>query len=179
MALQLAVQTGSVEGIDEIRNRLGDSGNIRRSVTPILREAARVGAVAARLHAPRGSTGRLAREIADDAIVFRIRGDVATARFGVQPVRDPGRGSPLYPIYVHEGTGLYGSLSRVITPRRAKAMIFPGGGKKWPVAFGHTGSVVKFVVRGQRAQPYMLAAFEEADAYVNSHLDELVNRIVD
>jgi hypothetical protein len=58
-------------------------------------------------------------------------------------------------------------------------MIFPGGGKKWPVAFGHTGSVVKFVVRGQRAQPYMLAAFEEADAYVNSHLDELVNRIVD
>src|SRR3954470_7974106 len=155
MALQLAVQTGSIEGIDEIRNRLGDSGNIRRSVTPILREAARVGAVTARLHAPRGSTGRLAREIADDAIVFRIRGDLATARFGVQPVRDPGRGSPLYPIFVHEGTGLFGRLHRVITPKRSPVMVFPGGGKPWPVAVGHTGLLRKRVVQGQRPQPYM------------------------
>lgn len=179
MALQLAVQTGRVEGIDEIRDKLGDSGNIRRSVTPILREGARVGAVAARLHAPRGTTGRLAQNIADDAIVFRIRGDVATARFGVQPVMDPGRGSRLYPIYVHEGTGLYGRLHRLITPRRSPVMVFPGGGKPWPVLIGRTGVVVKRSIRGQRPQPYMTAAFEEASAYVDAHLDDMVNRIVE
>jgi hypothetical protein len=73
MTLQLAVQVGNIEGINTIRERLGDSGNVRGAVTPVLRQGARVGTEAARLHAPRGSTGRLAGAIADDAIVFRIR----------------------------------------------------------------------------------------------------------
>jgi hypothetical protein len=179
MALRLAVQTGRIDGIDAIREKLGDSGNVRGAVTPVLREGARVGATAARLHAPRGSTSRLAGAITDDAIVFRVRGDTVQARFGVQPVRDPGRGSPLYPIYVHEGTGLYGHLKRVITPRRSPVMVFPGGGKPWPVTVGRTGVVVKHVVRGQRPNPYMTHAFEEADAYVRAHLDEVVNRALD
>jgi hypothetical protein len=179
VAIQLAVRTGNVEGIEEIRSRLGDSGNVRRSVTPVLRDAARVGTEAARLHAPRGRTGRLAEAIADDAIVFRIRGDVATARFGVQPVMNPGRGDRLYPIAVHEGTGLHGRLKHLITARRAPAMVFPGGGKPWPVTAGRTGLVVKHVVRGQRAQPYMQHAYEEASAYVDAHLDEVVRRLVE
>jgi hypothetical protein len=180
MSLVLAVQTDrSITGIDEIRDKLGDSGNVRGAVTPVLRDAARVGTEAARLHAPRGSTGRLSGAIANDAIVFRIRGDTVAARFGVQPVRDPGRGSPLYPIYVHEGTGLYGRLKRVITPKRSPVMVFPGGGKPWPVLIGHTGVVKKVVVRGQRAQPYMTTAFEEASAYVDRHLDEVFRRLVE
>lgn len=179
MALQLAVQTGNIEGLDAIRDRLGNSGNIRDSVTPVLRRGARVGTEAARLHAPRGSTGRLAEQIADDGIVFRIRGDVATARFGVQPVPAPGRGDRLYPIYVHEGTGLYGRLHRLITPRRARAMAFPGGGKPWPTMVGRTGIVVKRTVRGQRPQPYMFMAFEEARAYVEANLDDIFRRLVD
>jgi hypothetical protein len=57
MSLVLAVQTDrTIAGIDEIRARLGDSSNVRGSVTPILREGARVGTEFARLHAPRGST---------------------------------------------------------------------------------------------------------------------------
>jgi hypothetical protein len=180
MSLVLAVQTDrSIGGIDEIRDKLGDSGNVRGAVTPVLREGARVGTEAARLHAPRGSTGRLAGAIADDAIVFRIRGDIAAARFGVQPVPDPGRGDRLYPIAVHEGTGLYGRLHRLITPRRARAMAFPGGGKPWPTLVGRTGVVVKRTVRGQRAQPYMTLAYEEARVYVEAHLDEIFTRLVD
>jgi hypothetical protein len=141
MALVLAVQTDKIEGVDQIRERLGNSGNVRNAVTPLLREAARVGATAARAHAPRGATGRLEGSIDDDAIVFRIRGDEIAARFGVQPVMEPGRGSRLYPIYVHEGTGLYGHLHRIIRPRRHKYMIFPGGGSSaggfaWPTEFG-------------------------------------------
>jgi hypothetical protein len=117
--------------------------------------------------------------IADDAITFRVRGDYAVARFGVQPVMNPGRGSRLYPIYVHEGTGLFGRLHRVITPRRSPVMVFPGGGKPWPVLIGRTGVVVKRSVRGQRAQPYMAHAYEEAAAYVGAHLDEMVERMLD
>lgn len=179
MALILAAQTGRVDGINAIRDKLGDSGNVRNSVTPVLRQGARVGTEAARLHAPRGSTGRLAGAIADDAIVFRIRGDIATARFGVQPVDNPGRGSRLYPIYVHEGTGLHGRLHRLITPKRSPVMVFPGGGKPWPVAIGRTGLMMRISVQGQRTQPYMTTAYEEARVYVEAHLDEVFERLVE
>lgn len=180
MTLRLAVQTDrGIGGIDEIRERLGDSGNVRSAVTPILQEGALVGARAAKRHAPRGATGRLSASIAEDAIVFRIRGDTVAARFGVQPVMDPGRGSRFYPIYVHEGTGLHGRLKRLITARRAPAMVFPGGGKPWPVQHGRTGVVVRSSVRGQRPQPYMTAGYEEAKIYVEQHLDDLFRRLVD
>lgn len=180
MALVLAVQTDrGISGVDEIRSRLGDSGNVRGAVTPILQEGALVGTHAAKRAAPRGSTGRLAANIAEDAIVFRIRGDTVAARFGVQPVRDPGRGSPLYPIYVHEGTGLHGRLRRLITVRKSPTMVFPGGGKPWPVQHGHTGVVVRRFIRGQRPQPYMTVAYEEAKVYVEHHLDDVFRRLVE
>lgn len=178
MALVIGVRTEKIEGLDVLRERLGDSGNIRSEVTPMLRRAARLGAEAARREASKGATGRLVDAIADDAIQFRVRGDVAAARFGVQPVPNPGRGDRFYPLAVHEGTGMFGRLHRIITPRRAKVMVFPGGGKPWPVRSGATGNVRKFAVRGQRANPYMTRGFEEAAAYVEAHLDEMINDIV-
>src|SRR3954468_10704701 len=122
MSLSIAVKYDRVEGINEIRDRLGDSGNVRGSVTPILREASRLGAETARASAPEGATGRLKANIANDAITFRVRDDYVTARFGVQPVRNPGRGRPTYPMFVHEGTGLYGRVGRLITAKRAPKM---------------------------------------------------------
>lgn len=180
MSLIVAAQTARVsDGIDIIRERLGDSGTIRRNVTPVLQEAARIGATAARIHAPKGATGRLSDAIVDDAFTFRVRGDYVNVRFGVTPVMPPGRGSPLYPIYVHEGTGLYGRLGRRITSKTATHMKFPGGGKPWPTEFGRTGAVVKASVRGQRANPYMSRAFDEAKVYVETHLGEIMDRLVD
>jgi len=170
---------GLVDTIGVLRERLGDSGNIRNSVTPVLRRAARLGAHEARVAAPRGATGRLADAIADDAFEFRVRGDVATARFGVQPVPNPGRGSRLYPLYVHEGTGIHGRLGRVITAKRKPNMIFPDGGKPWPVSFTRLGLVKTASVSGQRAQPYMTRAFEVAQAEVEAQLDDMIRNIVD
>lgn len=178
MSLVIGAQMERVDGIDVIRDRLGNSGNVRQAVTPILREGARVGTETARTLAPKGATDRLSENIADDAIVFRIRGDVATARFGVQPVRNPGRGSRLYPLYVHEGTGIFGRLHKFIVAKRAGAMVFPGGGKPWPTQFGRTGRVVKHSVRGQKPQPYMTLAYEAAQQYVRAHLDDLMNDLV-
>jgi hypothetical protein len=179
MSLQLAAQTDRIEGIDQIRERLGNSGNVRSAVTPMLREAARLGAETARRLAPKGATGRLQEAIADDAIVFRIRGDTAQARFGLQPVRRPGRGSPLYPVYVHEGTGLYGRHERLIRPKKARAMAFPAKGGWWPVEFGRTGAVVTRTVSGQRPQPFMTSAYDIAKAYVETHLDDIFQRLVE
>jgi hypothetical protein len=178
VSLYLAVKTENIDGIDFIRDRLGSSGTIRGTVTPILRAGARVGATEARVHAPRGATDQLAEQIADDAFVFRVRGDTVAARFGVQPVSNPGRGSSLYPLYVHEGTGIYGRLRRRITAKTNMGMTFPGGGKPWPTQFGRTGRVVKYSVRGQRPQPYMERAYDAAAAYIETHLNEVVDRLV-
>lgn len=169
MSLVIGVRTEHIEGLDVLRERLGDSGNIRRDVTPMLRRAARLGAETARAEAPKGATHELVDAIADDAIEFRVRGGVVAARFGVQPVVGRQGGSPLYPLYVHEGTGIYGRLHRVIKSRRAKFMVF----------WGRTGLVFARSVRGQRPQPYMTRAYEVAAAYVEAHLDEMVDRIVD
>lgn len=179
MTIQIGIQTEKTEGIDVLRDHLGNTGQLRKNVTPILREGARVGSAAARGAAPKGATGRLGDQIADDAIVFRIRDDLATARFGVQPVPNPGRGSRLYPLFVHEGTGLYGRMHRLIASKRGNLMVFPGGGKPWPTMFGTTGKVVKLTVRGQHPQPYMRVGYEAASAYVESQLADLLNRLVD
>src|ERR1044072_3447997 len=81
--------TGLVDTIGVLRERLGDSGNIRNAVTPTLREGSRVGAQAARTFAPKGASGRLEDAIADDTFEFRVRGDLAVARFRVQAVSHP------------------------------------------------------------------------------------------
>jgi hypothetical protein len=166
------------EGINEIRDNLADPDNIRRVVTPVLQQGARIGAQSARIYAPKGKTSRLQSEISDSTIVFRVRGDRLYAKFGVQSVGNPGRGSMYYPVFVHEGTGLFGRLHRVITPKRAPAMHFPGGGKPWPINFGRTGAVVKSTIRGQRPQPYMQHGYEDASRYVDQQLDEMIRRLV-
>jgi hypothetical protein len=179
MSLRIVIDRGRYEGIDEIREKLGDSGNVRQSVTPVLQEARRIGAAEARLLAPKGATGNLEEAIDDRAITYRVRGDYVYTVFGVNPVPNAGRGKRLYPLYVHEGTGLFGHLKRMITPRRKPAMVFPGGGKPWPITVGRTGVVITKNVRGQKPQPYMRLGFEVADNYVSRHIDDMIDNILD
>lgn len=73
-----------------------------------------------------------------------------------------------YPYYVHEGTGLYGKLSRLIRPRRAKAM-------RW---VGRTGLMFAKTTKGQRPQPYVGEAFQDLQSYIPQRLDMMVRRIL-
>jgi hypothetical protein len=175
MSIQVGIDR--IEGIEEVRNRLGDSGQVRRRISHVLNEAARVGTQSARIYAPK-DTSRLVRAIKDDTIQFTAAGNYVEARFGVQPVSMATRGaggrftgsragSRIYPVFVHEGTGLYGRMRRAITPRRANVMVF----------VGRTGLVKTKSVRGQRPHPYMRHGYEDARAYVDAHLDDVVNRL--
>lgn len=169
-----------VIGLEDVRSRLGNSGQIRRDTAEVLNEAARIGAQAARIYAPKGATHRLVNAIRDDTIQFAATGTHIEASFGVSPVSRATRGeggrftgsapgSRKYPVYVHEGTGLYGRLNRLITPRRARAMVF----------VGRTGLVVRRTIRGQRPQPFMREAYMDARAYIEAHLDDMVRGFLD
>lgn len=172
--MNIEVGVERIDGLDEVRARLGDSGRIRRDVADTLNQAARIGAQSARIYAPKRSGG-LASSIHEDNIQLSAGQAHIEASFGVPRVysRDlKGRfasGSQRYPIYVHEGTGIYGRLHRMITPRRAKHMVF----------VGRTGLVMKTAIRGQRAQPFMREAFEDARVYIEAHLDDMLRGLID
>jgi hypothetical protein len=171
----MSIEVGTdVIGLDDIRARLGDSGQLRRHTARVLNEATRIGVQSARIYAPKRTTA-LVRHIRADDVGLSFVGDHVEARFGVSRVLPRGAGgrfvpgSQTYPLFVHEGTGLFGRLHRVITPRRARYMVFRG----------RTGLVVARSVRGQRPQPYMREAYEDARAYVEAHLDDMLGRLVE
>lgn len=172
--MSIVVGIDTIEGLDDVRARLGDSSQINRRLTDVLNQAARIGAQSARIYAPKHK-GSLTNHITDDAIQFTAGQSVIEARFGVQPVLPRGAGGRFvtgarnYPLWVHEGTGLYGHFRRAITPRRAKAMVF----------VGRTGLVKTKSVRGQKPQPYMATAYDDAKNYIEAHLDDVVNHLFD
>src|SRR4051812_27685854 len=130
--MSIVVGVDEIHGLDEVRARLGDSSQLHRRVGEVLNQAARIGVQSARIYAPKGQSRRLVNHITDDSIQITAHQNVVQATFGVQPVLPRGaggrfvEGSRRYPVYVHEGTGLYGPLKRAITPKRAKFMVFLG-----------------------------------------------------
>jgi hypothetical protein len=171
MSIQVGID--SIDGLEEARARLGDSGQIQRRMADVLNQAARIGAQSARIYAPK-RTSDLAQHIREDDVQFTIGASIE-ARFGVSRVYPRGvggrfkAGSQIYPLFVHEGTGLFGRLHRVITPKRAKVMVF----------MGRTGLVKARFVRGQKPQPYMREAYADARAYIEAHLDDMVRGLIE
>lgn len=176
--MPIEVGVDRIEGLDEVRARLGDSGQIKRRMGDVLNQAARIGVQSARIYAPKDKH-LLVRAITEDAVRFTAGQEFIEARFGVQPVSRATRGergrftgsrpgARNYPLWVHEGTGLYGRLQRLITPRRAPAMVF----------VGRTGLVVTKTTRGQRPQPYIREAYADARAYIDAHLDDILHNMI-
>jgi hypothetical protein len=175
--MPIEVGIDRIEGLEEVRARLGDSGQIRRRTGEVLNQAARIGVQSARIYAPKDKR-LLVNAITEDAVHFTAGQEFIEASFGVQPVSRATRGeggrftgskpgARNYPLWVHEGTGLYGRLHRLIRPRRAKAMVF----------VGRTGLVITKSVRGQKPQPYMTEAYADARAYIDAHLDDMLGRL--
>lgn len=150
------------DDLDAVRRRLGDSGHVRRAMGDLLDESARLGAESARLHAPRRSDA-LERAISSEHATLQPSGSLE-AVVGVAPVE--GRS---YPLYVHEGTGLFGHFRRRISPRRSRAMRF----------VGRTGVVYARSVAGQRPRPYLAEAFEDVKLYADQRIDSMVRRILE
>jgi hypothetical protein len=177
MSIQVGIER--IDGLEEIRDRFGDSGQVERRIGEVLNKAARIGVASARVSAPKDQR-RLVAAIREDSIQITTAQGFIEASFGVQPVSRATRGAGgrftgstsgalKYPLWVHEGTGLYGHFHRAITPRRRKFMVF----------VGRTGLVFARSVRGQKPQPYMRHGYEEARAYIDTHLGEMVDRLFD
>jgi hypothetical protein len=177
--MTIEVGIDRIEGLDEVRARLGNSGQVKRHMGDVLNQAARIGVQSARIYAPKDKM-LLVRAITEDAVRFTAGQESIEASFGVQPVSRATRGeggrftgskpgARNYPLWVHEGTGLYGRLHRLITPRRASHMVF----------VGRTGFVRKRTIRGQKPQPYMTEAYADARAYIDAHLDDMLRGLID
>ena len=159
---------------DALRSRLGNSGHIRHAMDELLNEAARIGEHSATLYAPeqsrrlkRAITSTRARETATGASEARV--GVSEIRAGAGGRLGPMReGENNYPLFVEQGTGLFGPLHRRITAKRRGAMVF----------MGRTGLVVTRSTRGQRPQRYMRHAFDDVAAYIPQRIGTMVDRIL-
>lgn len=177
MQTEIILTRSHAGSIDDVRDRLGSTGHFNRVFGDVLDEGARVGEQSAEMYAPE-RTRRLKREIKSVPAREQVSGALE-AKVGVGEVNSlpGGRAGPLrenqslYPLYVHEGTGLYGALHRLIRPRRAKAMVWPGPGR--------TGLIHAKTTRGQRPQPYMAEAFEDVDAFIRGRIDLAVRQLFD
>lgn len=177
--MAIEVVADRITGLDEVRARLGNSGQIRQDTASVLNQAARIGVQSARIYAPKDQR-LLVNAITEDAVHITAREGAIEATFGVQDVSRATRGaggrftgsrpgSRRYPLWVHEGTGIYGRLHRLIRPKRAKVMVF----------VGRTGLVFAKTVRGQRPQPYLREGFEDAKAYIEAHLDDTIRGLIE
>jgi hypothetical protein len=161
-----------VGGVAEARQRLGNTGNIRRELADVVNESARLGSMLAKEEAPfrtRALQGAIVFDESDRTPTGAIEAVVGvhrTLRAGLR--LGPDGNEDAYPYYVHEGTGLYGEYNRMIKPTRAKAMTW----------FDKFGYMRRTRTRGQRPNPYMERAFEElAHSYIPQRIDLMVRRI--
>lgn len=157
-----------VDDLHEAQRRLGNTGIVNHEIGKTLDEAARVGEQSIRIYAPKGRTLGLVGAIGREHSHPTASGAVE-ASAGVGEVKHARlRGSARYPFDVHEGTGIHGHLGKLIRPRRARYMVFPG----------RTGLVHARTVKGQKPQPFVRDAYVDVIAYVSQRLDKMVDDIL-
>lgn len=154
-----------VEGFGRADNMLDNvHGDARRELWNILKSSASFSEVQMKFYAP-GSVRSLTGH---DDPVWR---DAVTleAEAGVRPGMTIGGRDPMYPLYVHEGTGLYRrSDAGLFGPRDVIRPNRPGG----VLRFEKRGEGPKYRkwVRGQKPQPFVYYAYQMTKLYVRARI---------
>lgn len=151
------------------------------------------------VYGPRGDTGYLQAHIHKGPLHWHPGGFGGGGSWEIEV--GVLRGTSEHPLYVHEGTGIWGPQRRRISPRmdRAKASVFATGlpRARWqtvptdPVTgkpdtqrmpaltFQKRGEPRKFRlwVSGQRPQPFVRLAFQQTQIYTLQHLHSMDVRV--
>lgn len=143
----------AIHGID----RAGNNANDR--MKDLLDDTANVATFWMHIYAPTGETAYIQSHIARTRLYWHPGGSGGGGSWEVTAgVRE---GSSRHPLWVEAGTGIYGDHRRPITPRTKSAMVFSTPGR--------AGRVYAERTRGQRAQPYVKAAYNQAKVYAFTH----------
>lgn len=123
-----------------------------------------------RHHVPLGATWRTFRNIYEDDVEKTPYG--YSVDVGIHPIEDVQQGeSPIYPLFVHEGTGMFSDNPHWIVPQHGNVMVFED--LRHGIEGGPSSIVFTRSVEGQEAQPYMDIVEEETGVYVELKKREL------
>jgi hypothetical protein len=147
-----------LEGVDNsLFDFSGGRREARREMERMLAGAASYAEVQMKAFAP-GSI----RQLTSTSDVRWIDALELEAVAGVEPAVGRGDIDPRFPLYVHEGTGLYRLHSpSYIRPQRARAMRFEKRGE---------GPKFRRRVSGQRAQPFVYMAYQMTTLYMRARV---------
>ncbi len=138
---------------------------IHNSAKEFVEDAADVAYRSFQRHAPVGLTGRTHEAI------FKTRATISEtggyeASAGVSEVE--GASDPRYPLYVHEGTGIFGPSKAPIFATHGNVMVFEKEGE---------GAVFTRWVQGQEAQPYLQDVADDVQRWIRVHKHDIVRTI--
>lgn len=129
-------------------------------------------------------TGRLFEAISEGRVDKHPWG--WSVSIGIEPIEElkPGE-SPEYPLFVSEGTGLFGERGQLITAQHGNVMVFsvedkaePGFTKLAPSKKElEQGVIFTRNVEGQEPQPFIEETYQEVNWYIRVRKRELAARI--
>jgi hypothetical protein len=117
-------------------------------------------------HVPQGDSLRTLESVEEGRVNKTPYG--FEVEIGITPIEEVEEGeSPYYPLFVHEGTGLFSDDPHWIVPTHGNVMVFERGGD---VIFTRQTT-------GQPAQPYLDTVEEETHVYIELKKQEVARLI--
>lgn len=148
--------------------------------------AANYGLYWLRLYVPIGRTGYLIRHTDATGSHWRPGGRGGGGEY--EAIVGVKRGDSKHPLYVHGGTGIYAGRGVITATGMPRPMFeemydenfaWPKGGKRMRFVGHRDGKVVwTYFTRGQRANPFMYATYQQVKLYFNARIHTLGPELV-